>query len=326
MTSRITPIFLFAIQRSGSTVTQRMIATHPDVATSGESWVLLPLLYSLRERGVYAQYAHRLLHTAIHEFCAGLPEGVASYEQEVRELALRLYRAHAGDGARYFLDKTPRYHVIAGEIVKLFPDAKFIFLWRNPLAIVSSHIETWGGGRWNLYEFIFDLYDGLEALVKARELAGEKAISVRFEDLVQGSPEARERLFRQLGLEFDAKRTSQFQQVQLPGRMWDPTGTKRYRELSQEPVDRWKTTLASPVRKWWCRRYLRWIGSQRLTLMGYDFDSLLRELDAVPSRYATVPSDVLRMLFGLAVRCLEPWVMRDKFRQFMRGERLHALS
>lgn len=325
VTDFITPVFLFSLPRSGSTLTQRMIATHPDVETSGEPWILLPLLYTRIRRGVYAEYSHRTVCTAIEEFCEGLPGGSADYLKEIRETALRLYRLRAGEGARYFLDKSPRYHVVASEIVELFPEGRFIFLWRNPLSIVSSLIETWGKGRWNVYEFEFDLFEGLARLVAARQRAGERACAVQYEAIVGQSSTALEAVFEHLSLGFDAERTRQFSVVEMKGQMRDPTGTEQYQRLSQEPLNRWKSTLASPMRKWWCKRYLRWIGRERLGVMGYDLGNLLDELDAVPSRYKQVPSDILRMIFGVLVRTFEPWILRDKLRRIMRGERLYAL-
>ncbi len=326
LTKPITPIFLFSLPRSGSTLTQRILATHPDVATASEPWILLPFLYMRIRGGIYAEYAHRIAYKAIEDFCAGLPGGPEDFLHEIRELALRLYKARARKGASYFIDKTPRYHVVSREIVKLFPDAKFVFLWRNPLAIISSMIETWGAGHWNIYEFEFDLFDGLEGLVGACRQAGPRAFSVQFEDLVDEKSDAREQMFRELGLTFDAERTGQFSTVQLTGRMGDHSGSGRYVKLSEEPVQSWKHTLGSPIRKMWCRRYLRWIGKERLAVMGYDLDSLVKELDGTPVRISTIPSDILRMAFGLLVRTFEPWIVRDKLTRLGRGARLHAYS
>ena len=322
----ITPIFIFSLPRSGSTLVQRILATHPEVATASEPWILLPFLYTRRANGIYAEYAHRVAYKAIEDFCAGLPGGPSDYLREIRELVLRLYRARAHLDAKYFVDKTPRYVVISPEIVELFPDARFVFLWRNPLAIISSIIETWGAGRWNIYEFEFELFDGLENLIAARRHVGPRACSVRFEELVGEGSGAREALFRQLGLEFDAARTGRFSAIQLTGRMGDHVGSARYFRFSQEPVEGWKRTLGSPVRKMWCRHYLRWIGKERLTVMGYDLDTLLQELDSIPVRVRTVPYDILRMMFGLVVRFCEPWIIRDKLTRLGRGARMHAHS
>ena len=322
----VVPVFVFSLPRSGSTLLQRMLATHPAVETASEPWILLPFLYALRRKGIYAEYGHRTSIRAIEDFAAGLPGGERQYLDAVRDLALRLYRERAGAAAQFFVDKTPRYHVIAGDILKMFEDARFIFLWRNPLAIVASMIQGWGHGRWNLYEFEVDLYDGLEALVEAQQAAGDRAISVRFAELVDKSPEARDRVFTFLGLEMaDADPERQIQ-VHLDGRMGDQTGVRQYSRLSQEPRIKWTKTLGSPLRKAWCRRYLRWIGRERLRAMGYELDELLQELAAIPSSWRTLPSDALRMVAGRFIRLLEPWIFRDKLEHFRHGVRLRTHS
>lgn len=325
-TAFVQPVFLFSLPRSGSTLTQRVLATHPAVETAAEPWILLPMLYTRIRDGVYAEYGHKKAHDAIEDFCSGLPGGSEEYLSEIRELALRLYARRSRPGARYFLDKTPRYNVISGEIVHLFPDARLVFLWRNPLAIVASIIETWGRGRWNVYEFEFELFEGLERLVAACSAAGERACSVRYEDLVSGDPAHWQRLFRHLDLDFDQSQLDQFSEIGLPGRMGDQTGRKMYTTLSAAPTGKWKEVLGSPVRKHWCRRYLSWIGEDRLRLMGYDLQSLLNELDSVPARARTIASDVARSLFGVSVRILEPWLMRDKLNRLRRRKRVYVHS
>src|SRR5665213_3086127 len=57
----VRPIFIFSISRSGSTLLQRVLAAHPEVATVSEPWLLLPFVYSMRTEGVIADYVHPLL-------------------------------------------------------------------------------------------------------------------------------------------------------------------------------------------------------------------------------------------------------------------------
>jgi hypothetical protein len=121
------------------------------------------------------------------------------------------------------------------------------------------------------------------------------------------------RLFAYLDLDFDESQLESFSKVSLPGRFGDPTGQKIYQSLSTEPLDKWKRVLASPVRKAWCRRYLRRLGADRLRIMGYELDTLLQEMNAIPTGYRTIVSDLARMLFGVAFRLLEPVIARDKF-------------
>jgi hypothetical protein len=320
----LVPVFVFSLPRSGSTLLQRILATHPAVATASEPWILLPFLYARRPNGIYAEYGHRRATRAFDDFTAGLPGGEAEYLRAVEQFALRLYRDRAGTSARYFVDKTPRYHVVSSDIVRAFQTGRFIFLWRNPLAIVASMIEIWGHGRWNAYEFELDLYDGLKGLIDAQRIAGSRAISIRYSDLVAQSPVARARVFAYLGLNIDQAQPDAQQDVRLTGRMGDQAGILAYRDLSPEPLLKWKQTMASPLRKLWCRRYLRWIGRERLQAMGYDLDVLLRDLHEAPSSWRTVPSDAWRMLFGYAVRILEPWIMRDKLANLRHGIRVHS--
>jgi hypothetical protein len=73
----------------------------------------------------------------------------------------------------------------------------------------------------------------------------------------------------------------------------DPTGARRYSTISAEPVEKWRATLANPYRKRWCRGYLRWVGAERLAVMGYDLEELLEQLDAIGTSPRSVASDAV---------------------------------
>ena len=306
----VQPLFLFSLPRTGSTLAQRILASHAAVTTASEPWILLPYLYTLRERGSYAEYGHSTMVAAVQDFCQELPQGADDYLSEMRHFILRLYAKAAQPDATYFLDKTPRYHLIVEDVIRLFPEGKFIFLWRNPLAIVASIMETWAHGNWNLYAFEVDLFQGLSNLAAAyRRHAGE-ACAVRYEDLVANPESEWQRVFAYLDLPFDSDLLSKFTEVRLNGRMGDHTGTMMYQRVSEDPLDKWRQTLVNPLRRSWCRRYLRWIGQQRLELMGYDLDQLLHDLDSTPSSTRFLASDLLRNAYGLVQGALKSRVMK----------------
>jgi len=347
----IRPIFVFSITRSGSTLVQRVIAAHEGVATVSEPWLLLPYLYALRREGVNAEYTHRLLVTAIEDFCDELPAGSDDYRRELHDFVLRLYEKAAGPDARYFLDKSPPYYFVAEEIMRLFPEGKFVFLWRNPLSIIASIIETWTLGRWSPTLFREDLFIGLPRLVRAYARNRSRAHAVRFEDLiggvgvggntgadgvargdllgdgiapgdllgdgavqgdvlgdgpagrdvVTGGPTAWRRLMDYLEIEFDPDALRRFTEIELSGRMGDHVGTGRYSRVSAEPAQKWAETIANPLRNIWCRRYLRFLGDERLSVMGYDADQLTKQLDSQPLRTSLLLED-LRSLVGDVAR------------------------
>ena len=72
----VQPVLLLSLPRSGSTLLQRLLGAHSEVATAPEPWVLLPFLYALRPDDVYAEYGHRVAVSAVAEFLDRLPDGV----------------------------------------------------------------------------------------------------------------------------------------------------------------------------------------------------------------------------------------------------------
>ena len=276
----VTPIFLLSTARSGSTLLQRILGTYPEIATAAEPWLLIPLVYAQRARGVHAEYEHGTLAAAIEDFGAQLPGGTGEFDAEVRRFAERLYARCLAPGQRYFLDKTPPYFLVVEELFRIFPDAKFVFLWRNPLAVAAS-LADWPQGNWGgLYRE--NLFYGLANLIKARELHRDRSVAVRFEDYVSGDPVTWKRLMDYLELPFRPESLSAFSDVELSGRMGDKHGSALYGSLSADPLAKWRTTLANPLRKEAARRYLAWIGAERLATMGYDAHALAAELEAMP--------------------------------------------
>jgi len=227
------PLFLLSLPRSGSTLVQRVLATHPEVATAPEPWLALPQLYAMRGAGVYAEYGYGPSTRAIREFAEGLPGGREAYDEELRSFLLRVYGRAAGTAA-YFLDKTPRYDLVAGELLSLFPDARTIILWRNPLAVVSSIVETWAGGRWTFGRWKVDLHEGLDRLVTAAAEHAGHIHAVRFEDLVEQPDVSWPAVFGYLQLAYDPTVLRTFAETRLDARMGDPSGSRAYDELSTE--------------------------------------------------------------------------------------------
>ncbi|NND45185.1 MAG: sulfotransferase [Xanthomonadales bacterium] len=308
--SRIRPVFIFSLPRSGSTLLQRAVATHPSIATISEPWVLLPVLYYLKDRGVYAEYAHLAARQARRDLLEALPDGEADYLAAMREGVLELYQRLAGPEATHFVDKTPRYHLVCEEIIRMFPDASFVFLWRNPLSVLASLSRTWGEGRWNAFRFEVDLERGLPLLIEAYQKHRERTFALRFEDLVADPRAALDPLFEYLGLAPRESAMHDFSATELEGELGDQAGVKAYSEISTEPVSKWPETIHSAYRVSWCKRYLRRIGEHRLAVMGYELDALLAALDEVPQRLSALPADLGYGLYGAAYGLVKKLALR----------------
>jgi hypothetical protein len=300
------------------------MGTHKEIATVYEPFILLPLLYALKDKGVYSVYNHEHTAWAIQDFCRNLPSGMDDYYGEIRRLVLNFYKKASGSGVKYFLDKTPNYTWIVEDIIKIFPDAKFIFLWRNPLSVISSILKSWNDGYWNLYQHYAYLFAGLVNLASAYQKYADISVSVRYEDMVSNPRTEWERIFSYLGIMFNPDQLVKFVDYKSNARLAGESDWYMYNEISLEPLAKYKKVLSNPFRKAWCRHYLHWVGENRLTLMGYKLQDLLCDLDQLSTDLNYFGSDCWRVPFGLLYRLIEGRIIKNKILDLVSGRRIYV--
>lgn len=305
------PIFLLSLPRSGSTLLQRMLASHPQVATLPEPWMLIPPLYALRKNGIFAEYNHGSLNEAVTDFVNALPNGEADYFAAVRRFAESLYGCVTSDEQPYFLDKTPRYCFIANELIKVFPDAKYVVLWRNPVAALSSRFHSYEN-LWRWHQYKVDFYSGLNSLIEFTQQNHDRIFVASYEQLIDSPEMVLKEMMSYLELEMQPALLNDFVKVNLQGRMGDKTGVTDYSSVANQPLNKWRETLCNPLRVQLAKNMLKTIGENRLEFMGYDLDELLKQLSNLPFGHARLGSDLVRMCYGLLDELLELGVMRKK--------------
>ncbi|MEM1331371.1 MAG: sulfotransferase [Planctomycetota bacterium] len=293
-------IFLLSLPRAGSTLLQRVLGGHPEVATSPEPWALLPML-SARVRGAgSAVYDHGTAVTAIEQFVDD-----EAWASATRAAGDALY-VSAANGKRWFLDKTPRYALFAERLIEAYPDAAYVILWRNPLAVLASIFHTWGKDPLGIERHRVDLYDGLLGLLAAkRRLEGHgSAVEVRYEDLVSSPEQHARRVCDAIGLEFGTDMIGAVGGRRLEGAVGDPTGQREFSEVDASPVERWPERLCNPYRRAFAREYLSWLdaprddGESALETMGYDVLELEQKLGAAPGGWSKWGGDRARASRG----------------------------
>jgi len=283
--------------RAGSTLLQRLLSRHPSVDTVPESWLFLPIL---------CQGKPGIEKTAYHSTLARLARGeiVSRYpafpETEVK--ALRSYFFHliepilSGEN-HLFLEKTPRNALIVDRLMDLFPEAYFIFLWRNPCAIMASMNQVVGQGKWILYNHKIDLGPGWENLVSCSQRSDRRILQLRYEDLVQDTNKQIKKLSDFLSLEIPPVNKEE-SIPRINGRLGDPTGQLDYKGLSHQSLDKWKTGFGNPLRRHWVRNFLRSKGAGFWKQQGYPLEHLLTELESQPKDYRYLGKDFFRFLYG----------------------------
>ncbi|MGI9585449.1 MAG: sulfotransferase family protein, partial [Acidimicrobiia bacterium] len=293
--AKTTPFFVLSLPRSGSTMLQRLLNAHDDIATSPEPWILLPIASMFREDLARARYDQHRAVEAIGDFTGDLPDGTDGFKRSLNTMLLDTY-TEAADGARYFLDKTPRYSLIADEVRAIFPESPIIILWRNPLAVAASIIKGWGVGRWNLFLYREDLYAGLRNLVAFADKQGDAVLIVGYEDIVR-NPEAE--MARMLEfLDLDVPDEVELAEGYDAKEFGDPFGSRYGSQVSTASIDSWTETFNNPVRRIWARRYLRSLGPDLLRRMGYSEAELLAQLKTEKLSLKWTASDLLRIAAG----------------------------
>ncbi len=242
----------------------------------------------------------------------------------VRQAGLHIYSQLSHSDSIYFLDKTPRYHLIAEQIFQTFPDARFIVLWRNPLAVVASML----GFRppWNLYDWYIDLYKGFENLIAFEFAHRDRILSVRYEDLVQNKDETLARIFKYLGLDYQLVEYS-LAELSSSSQLGDKKGLQKYsNQVSNASLDHWVSVMANPVRRFWSRRYLGFIGQERLSHIGYDMSAIEKALSSTPLSLREMHLDLFKLVYGYIHNLLNLSIVRAKFDKIIHARQIYPYS
>lgn len=282
MTNDIRPVFILSLPRSGSTLLQRVLIGHPAISTSAEPWLVLNHLTPLLGDRIKASYSSTTAAVAHREFIerAG---GEAVYHEALSQFFHKLYSSARKGDARYFIDKTPRYYCILPHLARIFPDARFIFLFRHPLAVHASIMTTWSkNGYRRIYRFHTDIYQGPDLLAAGQRELGEKAVSVRYEDFVSDPETSLREICEYLGLKWVRENFLGKDPSQVKGTMGDKTGVVDYTTITPESLDKWKKIFSTSYRRRLAVRYLQGISEETLATMGYDKNTLLKEASAIP--------------------------------------------
>lgn len=272
------PVFIISLPRSGSTLLQRILSTHEDISTKSELWFLLPHVEAIKNKYTYSRYSNISLRNATKALLEQLPGGEDDYYQAIRMLSDHLYGRLAKNNEKYLLDKTPRYYFIIDEISKIYPDAKFIFVFRNPLAIAASVIESFNKNHLGDYRHKIDLYLGPRMLADGYNQIRDRSIAVSYEDLVRDPETTVQEICEYLEIPFHADLLNNFADVPV-GALGDQYGSKKFTSIVPERVENWKRVFSTTYRKKFLRNYLDEIGRYPVEVFGYDYDDLTKQVN-----------------------------------------------
>lgn len=247
-------LFLSGNQRSGKTLLQLILSSHPEISISPGTNVIAKLLYeSPRDRPLDAKHMLRFRQTLQKDrkFKAWRVDHTV-YQKQVAKYSSVTTREAVHDLMAFFRDQTkPNAKYVGnkkgcyckeGDLVKrVFPEAKLIFILRDGRGAVSSMLET---------QPEHDIYSAsLMWTIKARrireihELFPKDSFVVRYETLVT-DPEGTSRdLCRFLGLDYDPVMLADYKTNDAIRHQTDTTHQETYQAITTSMIDEWKTHL-----------------------------------------------------------------------------------
>ena len=194
LTSR-TPIFIVGLPRTGTTLTDRILASHSQVQSVGETQFMQMVL-----RRVSKIESDEKITPAMIEACAKLDTDT------IGNGYLDMLEYRLGDEPM-FVDKLPFNILYLGFICKAFPNARVIRMKRNPMDSCFSmykQVFTWA------YKFSYTL-EGLGRFYVAhqrlvdhwRETLQGRFVEVEYEALVMDQEKQTRLMLDKLGLDFE---------------------------------------------------------------------------------------------------------------------------
>ena len=232
--SALAPIFIVGMPRSGTTLTEQILASHSQVGAAGE----LPAMSAIHAQ-VFDQDRPPVTREMIRTLS---PEHLAPLAQSYLD-----FLAPFADGARFVTDKMPHNFIFLWLITAMFPNAPIVHCTRNPvdncLSIYQQDFETGHAYSDDLrslghhYRHFYREIMALWGRVLERPL-----LTFKYEDLVENPEEKVRELLQYCGLPFEpeclsfegAERMVRTASVTQVRRGIYKTSSGRWREVESE--------------------------------------------------------------------------------------------
>ncbi|MGI9236003.1 MAG: tetratricopeptide repeat-containing sulfotransferase family protein [Woeseiaceae bacterium] len=187
------PVFIVGLPRTGTTLTERILSSHSEIESAGESYLMQ--LAIKQESGI--RNNDRISPSIIE--AASKKNIVRVAENYLRAISYKL-----GDKPM-FIEKFPENFLYLGFIAKAFPEARLIHLNRNPMdACFAMYKQSFFRYAYSLDDLgpYYVAYDRLHN--HWRETLGDRLVDVDYEAMVSDQEVETRKLLDKIGLEFDA--------------------------------------------------------------------------------------------------------------------------
>ncbi|WP_052223605.1 tetratricopeptide repeat-containing sulfotransferase family protein [Novosphingobium malaysiense] len=227
-------IFVVGMPRTGTTLVDRILSSHPEVASAGELQAM-PLAVK--------QAAGTRSRQVIDPETA--QAAMAADPAKIGQLYLARAAHHRPAGAARYVDKLPANFLHVGHIVRSLPNARIVCLRRNPMDTVWSNFRNLFATQSAYYAYSYDLLDTARYYARFDRLMAfwdrlypGRVLQFGYEALVLDQEAQTRRLLEHCGLSW-APACLAFHENRAA--VATPSAAQVRRSLNTEGIGRWKT-------------------------------------------------------------------------------------
>jgi Tfp pilus assembly protein PilF len=189
--------------RSGTTLLEQVLDTHPDIVSAEETEIFHNDAYAPLLRG----------HPDDTAMLDGLAEATPGQLQQSRKNYFQAMDLSLGQpaGNRLLVDKNPSYTFLIPAFVRLFPEARLLIALRDPRDVALScfmqclPLNQSGAAFLNLESTVTEYSDLMNVWLALKPLLKNPWLEVRYEDMVEDLESVARRTLEFLGVPWDTK-------------------------------------------------------------------------------------------------------------------------
>jgi tetratricopeptide (TPR) repeat protein len=227
------PIFIVGMPRTGTTLVDRILSSHPEVESAGELQAM-----PLAVKAAAGTRSRTVLDPETIRAAASADPGAIGRDYLARALA------HVPGGKARFVDKFPGNVFYAGMIARALPNAAIVCLRRNPMDTILANFRNLFAISSRYYDYSYDLLDIAayyhrfdRLMARWQQALPGRILELDYELLVSDQEHQTRRLLDHCGLHW-SQSCLDFHANTAP--VSTPSAAQVRRPLYKDAVNRWR--------------------------------------------------------------------------------------
>ena len=232
------PVFVVGMPRTGTTLVDRILSSHPNVGSAGELQAM-----PLAVKQLAATSSRTVIDAETVEASGSI------HPAKFGDAYMAQAGHHRHQGTPRFTDKLPANFLYIGHIARALPNAKIVCLRRNPMDTVGTNYKNLFPSQSAYYAYSYDLLDTARYYARFDRLMAmwERlfpglVLQLSYEQLVADQEGQTRRLLEYCGLDWDEACLTFHQNSAAVA---TPSAAQVRRPINAEAVGRWRSYEAA---------------------------------------------------------------------------------